>query len=199
MRCPRCQFEFSDEYKFCPECGLATKKSRPQQSLPPNFQEMIKQILEQTKNILSGKTPQKTQLPNFKFPPGMSPAGMVIKIVPDKSGMPKFEIKDMDDKNRPQYKEEDLKPKPKVKKPQVSKYIEPKTQIDDVAGGLAIMIELPEIKKEKDIEIKKIGESIEVRAYGKKIGYFKNIPVSNTSRITSKEFQDEKLYLKVEY
>jgi len=196
MKCTRCKFEFSDDFKFCPECGLAAKRTY-EQNLPPNFQDMLKQILEQTKNIISRKSPQNIKLPNFKFPTGMTPAGMVIKIVPDKSGVPKVEIKDMNKPPQEQSKKEDTKPK--IKRPDISEFSEPRTQIDDIAGGIAVMIDLPEVKKEEDIEIKKIGESIEIRAYSTNKGYFKNIPVSTTSRITSKELQDEKLFLKIEY
>ena len=174
MKCPKCKFEFSDDFKFCPECGLSMKKVQTQPNLPPNFQEMIKHILEQTKSMFSGKAPQNIRFPDFKMPPGMNPTGMVIKIVPDKFGMPKVEIKDTNKGIQPQYKKEKTKPKPKVKRPQVSEYIEPKAQIDKVASGLAVKVELPGIETEKEIEIKKIGESIEIRAYGKKIGYFKN-------------------------
>ena len=42
MKCQRCSFEFSDTYKFCPECGTPTKKYKPTAKTPENYQELLK-------------------------------------------------------------------------------------------------------------------------------------------------------------
>ncbi len=191
MICPRCRFEFSDEFNFCPRCGLNIRNKNKKQQMPPNIQNMLNNILEQTKNIMSGDK-KNINFSNFKMPPGVKSGSMVIKITPDKDGKPKVEIKD----TKPKPKD---KTKSKIKRPDITKYKEPKAKIDETDSGKAVMLELPGVEHEKDIDIQKLGESIEIRAYSNKIGYFKNVPTSTTSRITSKEFQGEKLFLKIEY
>ena len=53
------------------------------------------------------------------------------------------------------------------------------------------------VKSAKDINIRKFEESVEIKAYAGKKGYFKVIPTLPNTKIVDKKFQDEMLKIVV--
>lgn len=72
---------------------------------------------------------------------------------------------------------------------------EPETKIERKGGRQIINIKLPGVKKE-DIEIKRLENSIEIRAFTGDKAYFKLIPIPSNAAI-SKSFEDEMLKIEV--
>jgi len=80
-----------------------------------------------------------------------------------------------------------------VKKQKVRNVIEPETKIKEMDGYIKIIMKLPGVKKVSDIKIKKLSESIEVRAYTKDVMYFKVIPIKKETKILENKFVNELL------
>ncbi len=88
--------------------------------------------------------------------------------------------------------------KPKLAKMAKVKIVEePQTEIKKLNGREIIEIKLPDVKDESDIEINVFEQSIEIKAYAGKKGYFKLIPISPNSEIVAKEFKNNILKLEI--
>ena len=74
---------------------------------------------------------------------------------------------------------------------------EPETETKTVGNKQIIQIKLPEIKNFKDIDIKKLEQSIEIKAFAKDKTYFKLIPISPNFRILNKEFRNNILKIDI--
>ncbi len=79
-----------------------------------------------------------------------------------------------------------------VKRKKYKKVEEAEMKIEENEIEKIFRIMLPGVKKEEDIEIKELDESLEVRAYGKNKLYFKLVPV-NPRKVSGKEFKKEVL------
>ena len=72
---------------------------------------------------------------------------------------------------------------------------EPKTQVRSVGTGVAVEMELPDVKSEGDIEINELESSVEVRARAGDKAYFKIITKPERLSVTSKRFERGRLHL----
>ena len=79
----------------------------------------------------------------------------------------------------------------------VSQYKEPRSVTKWLGDHLLVDLDLSGVKSGDDIDVRKIGESIEVRAYAGDKGYFKILGVPEDSKVLSKEFKDGKLRLEI--
>jgi hypothetical protein len=82
----------------------------------------------------------------------------------------------------------------RIKMPKVTE--EPEAEIKDLAIKQIIKIKLPDIKNADDIEVKKLEQSIEVKAVAGDKAYFKLIPTKG-KMIESKRFEDGMLTLEI--
>lgn len=87
----------------------------------------------------------------------------------------------------------------RIEKPQreTKKVVEPESRIRKTNSGIEIEIEMPGVSEE-DIELKRIGESLEIRGYAKEKTYFKIVPVSRNLGISSQELNGSVLKIKIE-
>jgi HSP20 family molecular chaperone IbpA len=85
--------------------------------------------------------------------------------------------------------------KHKVKLPKVTE--EPESEIQTIGNKQIISIKLPDVKSEDDIEIKRLEQSIEVKAFTDDKAYFKLIPIPKDGSI-SKKFKDGILKIEIE-
>ena len=79
----------------------------------------------------------------------------------------------------------------------VSQYREPRCVTKWLGDHLLVDLDLSGVKSSSDIDVRKIGESIEVRAYAGDKGYFKILGVPEDSKVLNKEFKDGKLRLEI--
>lgn len=75
------------------------------------------------------------------------------------------------------------------------KIVEPESNITRKTGKLYYEIKLPTVKSIQDIFLNILEESIEIKAIGKGVTYFKVIPIPENSEVVNKEFKNGKLIL----
>ena len=78
-----------------------------------------------------------------------------------------------------------------------SELIEPEAEVKRLGDELEIIIELPGVKSLGNINISRLGESIEVKAISKNKGYFKIISIPSNYRITGKSIKNEVLTVRL--
>ena len=76
------------------------------------------------------------------------------------------------------------------------KIIEPKVRVKRLAKEMIITILLPDVNSEKDIELNRFTDSIEIRAFARNKGYFKILIIPKNHRLVEKSLDDGKLNLK---
>ncbi|MEM7824975.1 MAG: hypothetical protein QXO27_03305, partial [Candidatus Aenigmatarchaeota archaeon] len=91
--------------------------------------------------------------------------------------------------------EEEDKKKREIRVTKVAE--EPETEIQTVGNKQIISIKLPDVKKEEDIEIKKLEQSLEVKAFAGDKTYFKLIPIPKEASI-NKKFKNGLLKIEIE-
>jgi hypothetical protein len=187
MNCTNCGKKVEKDWNFCPKCGIHIAKASffdkilskavsqigPFKEFEKNFDNMEKTDSRMRKNMFS------------------------ISISFGNDKQPKVRIQPMGKySGRDSMVERTVQEKPITFSRKASGDIEePKTQLRKVGGKFTANILLPDIDSEKDIEIKKIGESIEIRAYTKDKTYFKILKCPQHAEILNQNFQDGKLLL----
>lgn len=72
---------------------------------------------------------------------------------------------------------------------------EPEARVERKRDYMRIEVDLPDVKSERDIEIRKLEQSVEIRAFAKDKAYFKLLPIPPEFSILEKKFEDHKLIL----
>jgi hypothetical protein len=85
-----------------------------------------------------------------------------------------------------------------IKLKKIKKVEEPHAEVFKGKGKITLKVMLPNIKSEKDVSLKKMQNSIEIKAYSTEKIYFKLFPVPKKSRIVSKKLQGEEFVLEIE-
>ncbi|MCS7106293.1 MAG: zinc ribbon domain-containing protein [Candidatus Aenigmarchaeota archaeon] len=202
-KCPSCGEKVKDEWEFCPICGEALKERR-EVKLFDIFDDIEKEF-ERIDKMFG------FEFPRFRIRPGIKGGGISITIHSVSGKEPKIEVKTTGEykKLEPEIKRrlgvkpaveevesvEEEAEKKKFKVPKVTE--EPETKIEKVGNKQLIKIKLPSVKEE-DIEVKKLEQSIEVKAFAGDKAYFKLIPIPTNASVTRKEFKNEILTIEVE-
>ncbi|MEM5799205.1 MAG: hypothetical protein QXZ43_00860 [Candidatus Aenigmatarchaeota archaeon] len=191
--CNFCGYKLSKDWNFCPKCGKPTKDL----SIEGVFKDMFEDIEKEFERIDKMFTLEKDiEKPKIR-------GGSLHITVQSGTGMePKIEIKTTGD-----YKtlEPEIKKKLGIseikeieEKPRKVKITEePETKKIVEKGKTIIKIELPGVKSEDDIEIKRFEQSIEVKAFAGDKAYFKLIPIPENATI-NKKFKDGILEIEIE-
>lgn len=168
--CKKCKKNLKKDWKYCPYCGEYTRF--------------------------------KIKIPNFfsskhEFEGNMEDMGREIEQVFSMMGFPmKVNVQRHNiQKLRPKKVKKIKRRKEKEILREVDKTIEPKASVKDMPNKTIIEVSLPKIESKKDINIRKLEESLEIRAYKGKTMYFKVIPLSKNSKIVEKSFKNKKLRL----
>jgi hypothetical protein len=188
--------------------------------------DLFKDIEKQMKDALGADGSRDIQFfdlkPEFtKKNPFFRSGGFRVKITRAGDGPPEIDIKsfgDIDEKMAERMKEtlEAQKVKaatwanPTTTNPaqeeaveeespirEVSEYQEPMCITKWVGDHLVVDLDLPDVESSDDIDIKKLGESIEVRAFAGNKGYFKILSIPKEAKLISRRFKEEKLSLKI--
>jgi HSP20 family molecular chaperone IbpA len=186
--CKKCGKKISEDYRFCPHCGLADGEfdngewgmlgrddsiSQNNFQLPTGlnmiFNSLMKNLNKQLKNM--DDTPKKNSGMNLKK------GGISISISTG-GNSPKINVNSLDNKKEQvkevpgQFSKESSKKFSELQKK------EPKTNIRRLSNKVIYEIDLPDVKSLKDISIIRLESSIELKAIGKKEAYFKKIPLN---------------------
>lgn len=208
--CRNCGEKINNEWDFCPRCGDALKEKEAEKLDISNspFENIFGNIEKEFENIdkTSGFNP--FELPRFKFKPmkgngitivvhGGTGMGPVIKLMANgnyKRFEPQIKRKLGVGPALEKMEEERVERKKFRKMPKITE--EPKAEIKVAGANQIISIKLPGVKSENDVEVKKLEQSIEVKAFAGDKAYFKLIPIPSDA-IVNKKFKSSLLTLEI--
>ncbi len=170
-KCRNCGGKIDNNWNFCPHCGEElTKKSKN------IFDEIDKHFEEVDKTL------------NFKPIKGIS------IIISGGGTKPEIEVKNFGHlDHKAERAIEKIKEKP-ARIPKITE--EPETMIEKIGNRQIVSIKLPGVKME-DIEIKRLEQSIEVKAFDGDKAYFKLIPIPSNASI-NRTFENDMLKIEVQ-
>jgi len=84
----------------------------------------------------------------------------------------------------------------RVQRKMPSIVVEPEVKVKRLAREMLFTIPLPDIKSGQDIELKILSDSVEVKAFGEKRGYFKILNIPKNYKLVEKNLNDGNLNLK---
>ncbi|MFQ6089806.1 MAG: zinc-ribbon domain-containing protein [Candidatus Methanofastidiosia archaeon] len=177
MKCRNCGKEISEEFRYCPFCGFNKRVEELSFSdeMLRDFEKRMMHIGRMLGMRISAREKGKNLIVSVEF----QGRKMAFKVEP-------LEIE------RKGYQ---LKPTQVVR--DFKKTIEPEGEISYFGNKIYLKINLPPIP-ERDIDITKLEDSVEVRAYKNKTRYFKLFQVPENYRIMGKEFTEKGLIVTLE-
>lgn len=200
-KCRRCGKGLKEDWVACPYCGEGLRERRPY-DIFENIEKEFKRV-DKVFGPIFFKFPKiDNEFPfkiggisiTIKNGTGMKPqidvktAGEYKKLEPDikrKIGVREGGFEEI--------KEENIERKLRIPK----KTEEPEIKIDKHGNGKIISIKLPDVKNPEDIEIKKLEQSLEIKAFAGDKAYFKLIPIKPNSEILNKVFKDGVLKIEI--
>ncbi len=195
-KCKSCGEKIKDGWDFCPFCGEETCDKEC-------FGEGIFDDVEDEFKRIDKMFASDFQIPkiDMRMPKNN---GISIIISSGTGSEPKIQVRTSGGYKQlePQIKKNlGIKSIEEVERPvkRISKVTEePEAETKCVGNKQIIQIKLPEIKNFKDIEIKKLEQSIEIKAFAKDKTYFKLIPIPSNCEIVDKEFKNDTLKIELE-
>lgn len=209
-RCGNCGESVKTEYNYCPSCGesLSGRKSRVTTIFSP-FRNVFEDIDREFERIDKNFGTDYFKKPHFafKFPGGTG--GISITVLSGTGMRPKVDVKTygqykhvepeirkklgvgtsgslVEQKEEPSYQKAGI--------PMITE--EPQTDVRTMGSRQVITVKLPDVKSEGDIDIKKLEQSVEIKAIAGDKAYFKLIPIKGRI-IGSKKFDNGVLTLEI--
>ena len=210
-RCPNCGYPLKEDWNYCPNCGYyvgALKKSKEIfdemfgdiDDLFGYFDKMFKEMFSDTFRDIERIEKDIERGPKVRH------GGISIVIKSGTGTKPIVQVKTFGDykKLEPHIKEKlgVKEEEPKLKElrpkriPKVTEEANVKTEEKD--GKIIVTVDLPDVKRKEDIEIKKLEQSIEVKAFAGDKAYFSLIPIPPNRHIAKAEFKNGKLKIVIE-
>lgn len=191
--CPNCGEKIKEGWEFCPHCGEEIEPEKPRKGLLP-FRRIFDDIDKEFERIDKMFGFGSFKFPSFKMK-GVKSGGISITVQTGTGMKPKVEIKTSGEykKLEPELKrklgvkpaiEEVEEKKVEVKSPKITE--EPESETQTIDNKQIVSIKLPDVKSEENIQIKRLEESIEVKAFADDKVYFKLIPISKGATISKK-------------
>lgn len=171
MICERCGEKLEERWDFCPYCGKR-KFSRTSDE----FKDLFRMFEKSIKELIG-----LGSLGEFPFG-----KGFMIEVSRE-DNKPKLSIREFGETM------DQTEEKSKIVIPSDAEIAEPEVKIGK--DKRKIEIRLPDIKSEKDIAVKKIGDSIELRAISPNKAYFTIIPLPKYLRLINQRFEEGVLTL----
>ncbi len=211
-KCPNCGKETKDTWFYCPYCGFDLKETKWLSGTFSRYRSIFDEIekeFERIDKFFSSAKEEFFKFPKFEKSPKVSGISIVFR---SGTGMkPQIMVKTYGDykKLEPEIKkklgiargvEEVQEPYEMEEKPRKTPKIteEPKASIKRENNKTIIEINLPGVKSERDVDIKKLEQSIEVRGFADDKAYFKLIPIRLGQSIRSYKFKKGKLTIELE-
>jgi len=197
--CKRCGKGLKKEWVACPYCGERIEYR-------PKYRDLSEDIDEEFERIDKMFGPIFVKFPKFGMESPFKRGGISITIRSGTGMKPKVHVKTSGryKKIEPQIKRrlgltggvEDVKEeKREIRIPKITE--EPETKIEKRGNEETITIKLPDVKNLNDIEIRKLGQSIEIKAFAGDKAYFKLIPVKSNAQISDRSFKNGVLKIEV--
>ncbi len=168
-KCENCGEKVDVKWDYCPHCGeeLVKKREKIFDDIDKEFESVDKMM-------------------------GFKPIKGISIMISGGTGMgPKIAVSP--DYRKPEMAIQKAKEKP-VRIPKITE--EPETKIEKIGNKQVIKIKLPGVKME-DIEIKRLEQSIEVKAFAGDKAYFKLIPIPSNASI-NRSFEENMLKIEVQ-
>lgn len=174
VTCGYCSYKTERRWNFCPKCGNKLRGDFKFNDLINKQMDYLKKMLNITEYDISIE-PQTDNT-------------FVINISHDLR------------KNSFSTNDEELSSyRPKKKNIQMKlpkKTIEPEVIVKKRNNDILLEVELPGIKREKEVELTRLSNSIELRSTNGKLGYFKILKIPSKYRLIEKRIEKNKLFLK---
>lgn len=213
MKCKRCNNEIKENWSFCPVCGtpksdieaMPIKFNFSEGPLKFNFTEGM-DFDEDFEEVFSEAVKEVDKiLKTMGFPGSMNITVKTNRPVQTTNKPLRITNKPVRIINR--QLQAQARPQASVKKqirhieqPQriVKTAEEPETKMQTAGNTLSIEVKVPGVTSLRDILIKKLKESIEIRAYAGDKLYFKVIPIAETADVVEKKFVNGILALEIQ-
>lgn len=182
MKCWNCSNEMDKSWTYCPSCGEQKKtffrnpfKGFGDKFFMKSVDRMFKQVFDSIDDdFMTGDSKSFTiKMSNLDGEPD-------IKIYDSTKPVsePKSEAKKVVDR--------------------VLKNVEePDARVKSEGNSLFLELKIPSIKSINDVEITRLGESVEIRAFGKDKSYFKVLNAPASSKVLKKELRDGSLFVEL--
>ncbi|NOZ77032.1 MAG: hypothetical protein GXO65_05045 [Euryarchaeota archaeon] len=190
MRCSNCERTMEEDWAYCPYCGSARRRSA---MFPSLFGSLFRDIEEEFRRL--------DRLFETELRPGREPffGGVDISIVRGPGREPDIRVQTHGDMEgyEPEIRR-NLKIEKRQTHPPPDHVREPVTRMREEGRRLIFEMEVPLCKKEEDVEVRKLRESLEVKAYAGDTAYFKLFRIPKGARLVSWKLEDEKLTVVLE-
>ena len=197
-RCKRCGKGLKKEWKFCPSCGESIEYRRPYRDISEDIEQEFEKIDKMFGPIF-------VRFPKLDMESPFKRGGISITIRSGTGKRPKVHVKTSGQykKLEPRIRrrlgvggvEEVKEEKRKIRIPKITE--EPETKIEKRGNEEMITIKLPDVKNLDNIEIRKLGQSIEIKAFAGDKAYFKLIPIRPNAQISDRSFKNGVLKIQV--
>lgn len=182
MFCDYCGNLLSDRWRYCPYCGRKMRR-KPENGLDTTDIDMntLSDLLDSIfRDSISGFSIRITSLGDGKPKIRMSRFGR------------KVPIEELGYEEQKEHQEQE-KQKPRRIPRKVS---EPEGRAQQIGEHMLIRVKLPGIK-EGDIDVRKLEESVEIKAYKDDEAYFRQFQIPQSARIISKHLEGDELVVEV--
>ncbi|MCS7123613.1 MAG: zinc-ribbon domain-containing protein [Candidatus Aenigmarchaeota archaeon] len=196
-KCKKCGEKIDKEWQYCPFCGNYLREEIIEEPFFSYFGKTFEEIKKEFDKMFEFKLPKiDVDFPSF--------SGIRVTITSKSGEKPKIDVKTYG--NYKKY-EPEIKKRLGIKIPVEEVESEEKEakiteevpfQIRREGRKKIIEMNLPGVKELKDVKIKKLSQSIEVRAYSKDKAYFNLIPIEDGEEIVNTELKNEKLTIYLE-
>lgn len=198
MDCEKCGNDVAEDWEYCPFCGSPLKRDVALQF--PAFidpEDLLNDIDEEFRRMKDAFRNVWLARKNFEPTKG---GGISIRISSKEGRDPKIDVHTFGDyeEHAPKIEERLGIEKARTQArtpPKITR--EPKTLIEREDDKLILRVKVPGVTSEEDIDIKRMTESIEIRAYAKDTAYFTLFCIPPNSKILSKRLENEELVIEV--
>ncbi len=194
-KCGECSSPIEEDWEFCPRCGELLEAEDLFEDV---FDDMEKRF---------GNMERLFQFPEISFQKGSDSGGISISIVSGTGIEPKVSIqtsgkfRELEPEIRKQFGITAAKPtvqnrmETKQRKVKFEKTEEPEMKVKKGKNEISYTISLPGIVSVRSVDVKKLPNSIEIRAAAGNKLYFKLFEVPEGFSLMEKSFKDRALFL----
>ncbi|MBI5355294.1 MAG: zinc ribbon domain-containing protein [Candidatus Aenigmarchaeota archaeon] len=197
MRCPNCSADVDRKWSYCPSCGLRMRSMDSFLAFPSfDFSDIDREMDRMRKRMMGDMKKAMTE--------GPKGSGFSISIVSSGGKEPKVEVRTFGDYKG---KEDEIlrgsgvpkkaieKEPSKRKVPEITE--EPKYEVKRIGSRLIFSVKLHGVKDLRDVDVRALEESVEVRAYAENKAYFTIFPVPRGAKIVNQTFGNDELVIEI--
>lgn len=194
MDCENCGNGVIENWEYCPFCGSSLKGSiAPRFPAFVGFEDLLTDIDEEFRRMED--TFRNVWLDRKHFG-DVKGGGISIRISSKEGEKPKIDVQTFSDYREHEPNRGELPKSEKARTPpKVTR--EPKTVVEQKGDKSILRVEIPGVTDENDIDIRRMAESIEIRAYAKDGAYFTLFCIPADSKILSKRLEKGELIIEV--